>query len=178
MAEELIRRSQKGDAIAIAMKEIAAGEELRGWCGGWSRLSGDSALPLPTRSLSFPPSPIGHGDGFAWHGNRISTHRAEPGEGRGLVFAFIDILDEAADEFEDWYESEHMPRLAALAGVLHAGRYRASPGHGPAHLAYYLMDDLALSQSPQWMAAARTPWSARMRRFTRVYARYSFWREP
>ncbi|QEH80074.1 hypothetical protein EIK56_18870 [Sphingomonas sp. C8-2] len=177
MAREPMGWLRDGDAITIAMTEIATGEKLRGWCGGRSRLTGDPTLPRPTCRLSVGPSVMPRDGGFSWRGRRVSTHRVEPGDGRGLVFAFIDIRDDAADEFEDWYESEHMPRLAALPGILRAGRYRASPGSGPAHLAYYLMDDLALSQSPQWMAAARTPWSARMRRFTSLYARYSFWRE-
>lgn len=157
------------------MTGIAGDEAAPGWRGGPSRLTGGAGFPPPAFRL-LDAGVQAPEEGFSWRGRHVSTHRAEPGEGRGLVLAFIDIMAEATDEFEDWYETEHMPRLAALPGMLRAGRYRACPGHGPAHLACYLMDDLALSQSAPWMEAARTPWSARMRRFTGRFARYSFWR--
>lgn len=166
-----------GDAIAIAMARIGAGDEARGWCGGPSRLTGGPASSPPAYKL-LGLSSEAPGDGLSWRGHRVSTHREEPGHAHGLVLAFIDIRPEVADEFEDWYETEHMPRLAALPGMLRAARYRASPGYSPAHLACYLMDDLALSQSPRWLEAARTPWSARIRRFTAHFSRYSFGRMP
>lgn len=178
IAEALMRQSRTGDLIAITMVELANADDAAGWRGGSSRLTGDPAFPNPTRRLLVGESVEASGEAFSWRGRRVSTHRAEPGDARGLVLTFTEIASEAADEFEDWYESEHMPRLAGLPGILQAGRYQALPGHGPAHLAYYLMDDLALSQSEQWMTAARTPWSARIRRFSSLYARYSFWREP
>ncbi|KQX25124.1 MULTISPECIES: hypothetical protein [unclassified Sphingomonas] len=178
VAEELMRQSRKGDAIAIVMKELAGDDDMAGWRGGSSHLTGDPAFPSPTRRLLVGESVEACGEAFSWRGRRVSSHRAEPGDARGLVLTFIETAPEAADEFEDWYESEHMPRLAALPGIFQAGRYQALPGHGPTHLAFYLMSDLALSQSAQWMAAARTPWSARMRRFSSLYTRYSFWREP
>ncbi len=112
---------------------------------------------------------------FLWRGMRISTHGStSSGAANAIVLGFMNVAAEAEDEFADWYETEHMPGLAALPGVLAAARYGAINGDCPTYLALYRLEDMTISQSPQWMAAARTPWSARMRRFTFDYARYSF----
>lgn len=161
------------ETIALLIAEAASGD--RGWLGGPSRLTGGGVAAAPTHRAEIAERvQADWPKGLVWEGTRLSLHRDAPGQARGLVAGLMNVAAEAEAEFADWYETEHMPRLASVAGVLVAARYRASPGHAPTWLALYQMEDLAISQSAAWMDAARTPWSARMRRFASDYRRYSF----
>ncbi len=163
-------------AIAISPLDGNARTGSQVWLGHRSRLTGDPTMPPAThRAIIAERTELPELPEFLWRGMRISTHGStSSGAANAIVLGFMKVAAEAEDEFADWYETEHMPGLAALPGVLSAARYRAIDGDGPAYLALYRLEELTVSQSPQWMAAARTPWSARMRRFTFDYARYSF----
>jgi hypothetical protein len=161
------------EAIALLITE-ADGIGLV-WRGGPSRLTGDADAEAPEYRAAIaeradPDWPAGQ----IWQGTRLSLHRDSPGIGRGLMISMMNVAAEAEEEFADWYETEHLPRLAGVPGVLVAARYRAGPDHTPAYLAMYQMEDVTISQSAAWLEAARTPWSARMRRFASDYQRYSF----
>jgi hypothetical protein len=52
-----------------------------------------------------------------------------PDAAQGLLVAATDVAAEADAEFNDWYDREHLPRLAAVPGVLAARRF-TSPGAG------------------------------------------------
>lgn len=90
-------------------------------------------------------------------------------------------IDEAHDEeFQEWYNVEHLPRLVAVPGVTRARRYKL---HGQMdggrsatqYMALYDLDDVEVPNSDAWREAVETPWRNRMRRlFTgdRLYGRY------
>ncbi|MCM8732052.1 DUF4286 family protein [Hephaestia sp. GCM10023244] len=177
MASDAPGSTRAPETIALLIAQAQSAD--RGWLGWPSRLTGEASAPLaPThhaliadRAAADWPRPQ------CWEGTRLSLHRDTPGPARGLVVGLMNIAADAETEFNDWYETEHMPRLAAVAGVLVAARYRAGSGHAPAYLALYQMEDVAISQSAAWMHAARTPWAARMRRFSSDFRRYSFARD-
>jgi hypothetical protein len=52
-------------------------------------------------------------------------------------------------------------------------RYRSSE-HDPAYLAFYEIDAPQVAQGDAWLTAARTPWTMRMKQFTRGYRSYLF----
>ena len=61
-------------------------------------------------------------------------------------------------EIARWYDTEHMPGLAAVPGCIHATRF-LNHDHGPQSLAFY---DLVTPQtlgSPAWLAVRGTAWS-------------------
>jgi hypothetical protein len=62
------------------------------------------------------------------------------------------------DEISRWYDTEHMPGLAAVPGCVRAMRFR-NHGAGPLSLACYdlLRDDVL--GSPPWLAVRATAWS-------------------
>ena len=74
-------------------------------------------------------------------------------------------VDPAAEaEFTEWYNTEHLPQLAAVPGVLSARRYEASDTASERRfLALYHLRDGAVSRSDAWAKAANTPWTERMR---------------
>jgi hypothetical protein len=74
----------------------------------------------------------------------------------------IDPADEA--EFTEWYDTEHLPQLAAVPGVLTARRFRATDtGSERRYLSLYQLRDRAVSRSDAWAHASNTPWTERMR---------------
>lgn len=61
-------------------------------------------------------------------------------------------------EISRWYDTEHMPGLAAVPGCIVAMRY-LNHDHGPLSLACYdLMSESTLG-SPPWLAVRGTAWS-------------------
>ena len=77
------------------------------------------------------------------------------------------------EEFNGWYDAEHMPRLSAVDGALSCRRFKAIRGD-PTYAAIYHLRDRGVCQSGAWFAAASTPWGARMRRLTHGNRRMTF----
>jgi hypothetical protein len=88
---------------------------------------------------------------------------AAPGAG-ALLAASMNIDPAAEAEFNEWYNTEHLPELGAVPGVLSARRYRAADTNSERrYLALYHLHDAAVSRSDAWAKAANSPWSERMR---------------
>jgi hypothetical protein len=46
-------------------------------------------------------------------------------KGRGLLMVYVDVPAPLEDEFNRWYNEEHIPERLAIPGVLNAARYVA-----------------------------------------------------
>jgi len=57
-------------------------------------------------------------------------------KGRGIFLVYTDIDAKHHTDFSDWYDTEHLPELLAVPGILSAARYEALKG-GPQYLACY-----------------------------------------
>lgn len=85
-----------------------------------------------------------------------------------MYIVHTDIPDHIVDEYNAWYDSEHLPRCAAIPGVLRARRY-ASTGicggtvDGPKYLTAYEMSGPDVWESPAALQARKTPWTEKMR---------------
>jgi hypothetical protein len=86
---------------------------------------------------------------------------AKKGNGMFLVFADVDPTYE--EEFNAWYNTEHLGDLLNLPGFLDAARYVANKG-GPKYLAVYELAsaDALKSAEFQKFRAHPSPWSRRM----------------
>jgi hypothetical protein len=82
-------------------------------------------------------------------------------KGRGIFLVYVDIDAEHDKEFNEWYNTEHLPELLAVPGILAAARYQAVKG-GPKYLACYELDTVAVMQTPAFTNRPRTPWGARV----------------
>jgi len=92
---------------------------------------------------------------------------AAPGAG-GLLVASMNIDPAVEDEFTAWYDTEHLPLLSAVPGVLSARRHRAADTASERrYLALYHLRDTSVSRSDAWAKAANTPWTERMRPYFR-----------
>jgi hypothetical protein len=80
----------------------------------------------------------------------------------GLLFVMTDIPAEIEPEFNDWYDTEHVPERLATAGFRGAQRYRAVEG-APAYQALYDLESVAVLDTPAYKRLNESP-SERTRR--------------
>ena len=100
-----------------------------------------------------------------WLLERINPgDRASPDGAAALFVVAMDIVEAAEDEFNDWYNTEHIPLLTAVPGVICARRFRTLRGAPRYAAIYHLADPRAYASAP-WCQADQTPWIKRMRRF-------------
>jgi len=86
----------------------------------------------------------------------------EPGVMMAVAFS---VPDEDAEDFDAWYDSEHVPLLMEADGWLRVRRYRTLPGYdGPpwTHLALHELADLSALDAPERARARGTAWRARL----------------
>ena len=90
-----------------------------------------------------------------------ASHEREPKGGVLLVWADVPQVHEP--EFNQWYNQEHLPDLAAIPGVLWAARFEAVEG-GPKHLAWYALEDVRTYSSAGFEQQRRNPsqWTQRI----------------
>jgi hypothetical protein len=86
-----------------------------------------------------------------------------------VLLVRLGIDPEHDAEFNDWYNTDHLPALASVPGVYGARRYRATVG-SPTYLAVYELANADVSKSEAWRKAADSPWTLRMRRLYRNLA--------
>jgi hypothetical protein len=87
-----------------------------------------------------------------------------PANAGALLLASMNVDPAAEEEFTRWYNTEHLPQLAAVPGVLTARRYRAADTASERrYVALYHLEDAAVSRSAAWEKAAYTPWTERIR---------------
>lgn len=79
-----------------------------------------------------------------------------------LYIVHTDIPDDIVDEYNEWYDKEHLPRLVTVPGVVRARRYTATAGN-PRYLTAYELTDKDAFESPEGLKARKTPWTAKMR---------------
>lgn len=138
MQEARVFRSEDGRAGCVHVEELA--DEGRAPARPLA-----AASPVQLRLLLEVPG-VASGRDAPWH-----------------YIVATDVLAEQEDDFNAWYEREHLPGLAAVPGTAHAARYRVVEGAGPRYHACYDLADRSAFNSPEWLAVRAMPWSSRVR---------------
>ena len=86
---------------------------------------------------------------------------AAPDGAGGLLVSAMNVAQQCDAEFNAWYDTEHLPRLAALPGVLCARRFK-SVGGGHQYVALYHLSSPAVCESAGWHTAAITEWTKKI----------------
>lgn len=101
-----------------------------------------------------------------WACEQIAPGNRSPDEKAAAVFADCSDVPAAHEqEFNRWYDIEHLPLLLQVPGVLGARRFRASAG-SPRYVALYDLADSQVPQDPAWQSALRTDWAQRVAALT------------
>ena len=85
-----------------------------------------------------------------------------PADAAALLLIAMNVAPEHEHEFNEWYNTEHLPQLGAVPGVLAARRYRGGSAK-QRYAAIYHFANPDVPNSAAWKSAANTPWTERMR---------------
>jgi len=84
-----------------------------------------------------------------------------PAQAGGLLVNAMNIAPELEAEFNDWYDKEHIPALAAVPGVLCARRFRGTSGNRK-YVALYSLTTPDVVESAEWKQARQSDWTSRL----------------
>ena len=99
---------------------------------------------------------------------RLEGEQVRPGDAlapagaNALLLIAMNVAPEQEGEFNEWYNTEHLPQLGAVPGVLAARRYRGA-GATQRYAAIYHFAHPDVPNSQAWKSAANPPWTERMR---------------
>ncbi len=82
----------------------------------------------------------------------------------GMLLAMMQPSASIEEEFQDWYDTEHIPERAAIDGFLNARRFVCLDGF-PRYVAVYDMTHVGVLQEPGYLAVSGqkfSPWSKRV----------------
>jgi hypothetical protein len=106
--------------------------------------------------------------------------RLPPDNAGGFLINAMSVDPAAEAEFNKWYDTEHIPALTAVPGVLAARRFRAtvslqptglSRGANRRYVALYHLVSPDVQATPAWKSAADSEWTRRMRPHFRDHLR-------
>jgi len=92
-----------------------------------------------------------------------------PADCGGLLLNAMNIAPELEAEFNEWYDKEHIPALAAVPGVLAARRFRGVGNRK--YVALYHLDSPAVVESAEWKTARESDWTTRLKPHFRDHLR-------
>jgi hypothetical protein len=84
-----------------------------------------------------------------------------PADAGGLLLNAMNIAPELETEFNEWYDKEHIPALAAVPGVLCARRFRGRSGNRK-YVALYHLATPTVVESAEWKQARQSDWTSRL----------------
>lgn len=99
----------------------------------------------------------------------LPGHQAAPPNAGGLLFFAMNVEPAAEDEFNDWYNTEHVPLLAAVPGCLCARRFKGDGIATQKYFAIYHLTEPEVAKGKAWKAAVATPWTAKILKRTSAH---------
>ncbi len=93
-----------------------------------------------------------------------------PAGAGGLLLNAMNVTPEFEAEFNEWYDKEHIPALAAVPGVLAARRFRGTSGNRT-YVALYHLDGPEVQESAEWKKARESEWTDRLKPHFRDHLR-------
>lgn len=79
-----------------------------------------------------------------------------------LIIVRIDVKPEMEEEFNRWYNEEHIPNLLSVPGILWAKR-GINTGKGPKYIAVYEHENIDIQRTEAYRKAIETEWTQRIR---------------
>jgi hypothetical protein len=140
---------------SVATYDLESVEVLKS--PAYMAVGGDNASPWTKRTAKFRKSILRYEGEQLFPGDRTA-----PSNAPALMLIGMNVAPEHEHEFNEWYNSEHIPALGAVPGVLCARRYRGIGGT-QRYVALYHLEAPEVLRSADWRKAADTPWTQKMR---------------
>jgi len=158
------------------------------WIGGANPRQSVALYDLDNVGVlhSAPYQAVGGANGTPWTKRvtgrtksiiRLEGEQLRPGDAlapdgaSALLLIAMNPAPEAESEFNEWYNTEHLPALAGVPGVLCARRYQGT-GATQRYAAIYHFANPDVPNSAAWKTAGGTPWTERMRPHFRDFLRF------
>jgi hypothetical protein len=125
---------------------------------------------MPTKPLLLlpPQSPAPRAESWTARLSRRSIGALQPSEGtamaKGILIAAMDFSNVAEDEFNDWYDTEHIPERQRVPGFLVCQRWIGADNPKQS-VATYDLENVSVLQGPGYLAIGGenlSPWSKRV----------------
>jgi hypothetical protein len=87
-----------------------------------------------------------------------------------LLIVRTDVAPEMEEEFNRWYNEEHIPLLLRVPGVLWAKR-GMNIGEGQKYIAIYEHESVEVQRTPAYQNALETDWTYKIRPYLRNFKR-------
>jgi len=147
--------------------KAASVAEVGTWASAWGhyRPTGDNGSPWTKRTAKFRKSILRYEGEQLFPGDRTA-----PPPAAALMLIGMNVAPEHEHEFNEWYNTEHIPALGSVPGTLCARRYRGTGGT-PRYVALYHLTSPEVVHSAEWKKAADTPWTQKMRPHFRDHLR-------
>ena len=145
--------------ISVATYDLSTVEVLRS--PAYLAVGGDNGSPWTKRTAKFRKSIL------RYEGEQlVPGDRTAPSGAAALMLFGMNVAPEHELEFNEWYNSEHIPALGAVSGVLCARRYRGIGGM-QRYVALYHLETPEVLRSAEWRNTADTPWTQKLRPYFR-----------
>ena len=136
--------------------------------GAWSGRGPMAVLGGEVLQLTADPAPGGWLMRF--EGDQILPgDQLPPAAAGGLLLNAMNIAPEHEAEFNEWYDKEHIPALAAVPGVLSARRFRGTGNRK--YVALYHLATPDVQESAEWKQARQSDWTSRLQPHFRDHLR-------
>ena len=123
----------------------------------YAAIAGTNSSPWTKRTGRFRKSLM------RFEGTQLFPGDKTAPEGAGAVLLVaMNVAPEHEHEFNEWYNTEHIPALGSVPGTLCARRYRGT-GATQRYAAVYHLATPDVIRSAAWKEAANTPWTEKMR---------------
>jgi hypothetical protein len=129
-------------------------------------LAGENSSPWTKRTARFRRSLMRYEGDQLFPGDLSA-----PSQAAALLVIAMNIAPEHESDFNEWYNTEHIPTLGAVPGTLCARRYHGT-GATQRYVALYHFASPDVPSSPEWRKAADTPWTQRLRPHFRDMVRF------
>jgi hypothetical protein len=120
-------------------------------------VGGENGSPWTKRTAKFRKGILRYEGEQVFPGDRTAPQGAA-----ALFMIGMNVAPEHEHEFNEWYNTEHIPALGSVRGVLCARRYSGTGGM-QRYVALYHLTSPEVTRSAEWKTAADTPWTQKMR---------------
>ncbi len=145
----------KNPKVSVATYDLATVGVLQS--APYVAIAGANSSPWTKRTQRFRKSLMRYEGEQLFPGDKD----AAPGAA-AILLVTMNVAPAAEAEFNEWYNTEHIPALGGVKGTLSARRYRGT-GAKQRYAALYHLASPEVTHSSAWRAASNTPWTERMR---------------
>ena len=148
--------------VSVATYDLESADVLKG--PAYLAIGGENLSPWSKRITSRVDRLMRFEGDQILPGDQLS-----PTDAGGLLLNAMNIAPEFEAEFNEWYDKEHIPALAAVPGILSARRFRGTGNRK--YVALYHLATPAVQESAEWKVARQSEWTSRLQPHFRDHLR-------